>query len=240
MCTGFIRRGKDVLFGFNMDLPDGLWDFGVYPKKDMFYIGIRVKGRIIRTHGVNVQGQFANMPYMNAMERGKYQRGKGYRRLDLLVNDYISGKRDYQDIANAVRTHQIVNVPNCSMHTLFGDAQGHMLLVEPGFAPKEQTGDYAVISNFPILEKPENLVPEQFGWYGMDRYRTAEEMLRRADDSFGLTEGMKILEAVSQTQYAPTRVSFVYSVNTRTVRYALERNFAEAKEYRLQQIPVCR
>ena len=233
MCTGFIKKGKDITFGFNVDLPDGLWDFKIYPKKDMFYVGIKVKGKIYKVHGVNSQGQFANMPYMNAMECGKYRRGKDCQRLDLLVNDYISGKRDFQDIERTVTAYNIVNVPECSMHTLFGDAKGHMLLVEPGFKAVQLSGDYAVISNFPILEKPENLMPEKFGWYGMDRYQTTEEMLRQADDSFGLAEGMKVLEAVSQTQYAPTRVSFVYSVNTNTVRYAMDRNFAEAQEYRL-------
>ncbi len=119
------------------------------------------------------------------------------------------------------------------MHTLFGDSRDHMLLVEPGFEPVELTGDYAVISNFPVLEKPENLLPEKSGWYGIDRYHTAEKFPFQADDSFGLAEGMKVLESVSQAQYARTRVSFVYSATTNTVRYALERNFAEAKEYQL-------
>ena len=233
MCTGFIKKGKDVIFGFNMDLPDGLWEFKVYPKKDMFYVGIRAKGRIYKTHGVNGRGQFANMPYMNAPERGQYQRGKTYRRLDLLVDDYISGKRDYADILNTVRTHRIVNAPDCSMHTLFGDAEGHMLLVEPGFPAEERSGDHAVISNYPILGRPEDLVPEKKGWYGMDRYRTAEELLRQADDSFGLDQGMKVLESVSQSRNAPTRVSFVYSVNTHILRYALERDYTNAKEYQL-------
>lgn len=234
MCTGFIRKGKDIIFGFNMDLPDGLWDFQVYPKKDMFYVGIRVGRKIYKVHGVNALGQFGNMPYMNDMERGKYRRGKEYRRLDLLVHNYIGGKLDYRSLLEEAGTHRIVNLPDCSMHTLFGDAQGHMLLAEPGFAAKELTGDYAVISNFPIQEKPEDLVPEKYGWYGMDRYRTAEEILRQAGGSFGLAEGMKVLEAVSQVQYAPTRVSFVYSVNTHMLRYALERDFAGAKEYRLR------
>ncbi len=63
MCTGFIKRGRDIFFGFNMDLSDGLWDFQVYPKKDMFYVGIKVNGKVYKTHGVNSSGQFANMPY---------------------------------------------------------------------------------------------------------------------------------------------------------------------------------
>jgi len=235
MCTGFIKKGKDTVFGFNMDLPDGIWDFKIYPKKDMFYVGIKVNGKVYKTHGVNVKGQFANLPYMNAPECGQFRRGRKYYRLDLLVNNYISGKTDYQDVRNITETKMIVNLPECSMHALFGDSSGHMLLVEPGFKARELNGNYAVISNFPISVKPEDLVPEKYGWYGMDRYQKAEEILAKADDSFSLTEGMNVLEAVSQTRYAPTRVSFVYSVNTHTIRYALERNYTEAKEYQLSQ-----
>lgn len=233
MCTGFIKRGGDVIFGFNMDLSDGLWDFSVFPKKDAFYVGIRVNGKTYRTHGVNAGGQFANLPYMNAPERGACRRGRGYRRLDLLVNGYISGKLAYPELRAIAGTKKLVNAPGCSMHSLFGDAEGHMLLAEPGFDAVELTGDHAVISNFPILERPENLLPENEGWYGRDRWRTAEEMLAGADASFGLSEGMEVLEAVSRTQPAPTRVSFVYSVKTHTVRYALDRRFADVKEYKL-------
>ena len=233
MCTGFIKKGRDIVFGFNMDLPDGLWDFRVCPKKDMFYVGIRVNGKLCKIHGVNAKGQFADMPYMNAPECGKYRRGREYRRLDLLVNDYIAGKLDYQDLRRITETKRIVNVPACSMHTLFGDGEGHMLLVEPGFQAVELTGDHSVISNFPILDRPENRDPAYAAWYGEDRYRTAEELLARSDEAFGLPEAMRVLEAVSQSQNAPTRVSFVYSVRTRTLRYALERNFKDAKEYRL-------
>ena len=77
MCTGFIKKGKDIVFGFNMDLPDGLWDFQVYPEKDVFYVGMKVNGRVWRSHGVNARGNFANMPYMNAPERGKIPEGRG-------------------------------------------------------------------------------------------------------------------------------------------------------------------
>lgn len=233
MCTGFIKKGKDVVFGFNMDLPEGLWDFKVYPRKDLFFIGMKVKGRVWKTHGVNAKGQFANMPYMNAPERGQYRRGRDVQRLDLLVNDYLAGRLDY-DAARAITgAKQIVNVPMCSMHSLFGDAEGRMLLVEPGFSALELTGDYAVISNFPLQEALEKLDPKLEGWYGRDRQRKAEELLAQADEAFDLQQAMEVLQAVSQTQNAPTRVSFAYSVNSRSLRYALERDFAHAIEYQL-------
>ncbi len=39
MCTGFVRRGKDVICGFNMDINAGAIDYGVYTEPDKFYIG---------------------------------------------------------------------------------------------------------------------------------------------------------------------------------------------------------
>ena len=41
MCTGFVRRGKDVICGFNMDINIGAFDYDVYAEPDKFYIGIK-------------------------------------------------------------------------------------------------------------------------------------------------------------------------------------------------------
>ena len=235
MCTGFIKKGKDIIYGFNMDMPDGLWDFKIYPEKDKFYIGIKYKGRVYKTHGVNANGQFGNMPYMNALDHGKYRRGKDFHRLDLLVNDYISGKINFNTIEDLCNESTIVNVPNCSMHSLFGDNKGNILLVEPGFNALKRLGNYAVISNFPILMDPESLDPKMMGWYGIDRYNKAEEMLKKSSDSFNLDDAMKVLESVSQDDIAPTKVSFVYSVNTNTVRYVINRDFKHINEYQLKK-----
>jgi hypothetical protein len=233
MCTGFIKKGKDIVFGFNMDLPDGLWDFQVYPEEHSFFVGMKVDGWVWKTHGVNALGNFANLPYMNAPERGQYQSGSEYQRLDLLVDGYLAGELDYAAVRRITEAKQIVNVPQCSMHSLFGDAEGRMLLVEPGFSALDLQGDFSVISNFPLQEDPKNLDPKLEGWYGRDRQRKAEELLATAGEAFDLQQAMEVLEAVSLTRNAPTRVSFAYSVNTRRLRYALERSFADAKEYQL-------
>ena len=153
---------------------------------------------------------------------------------DPYVLDFLNLK-DYPALRRVTEEKQLVNAPGCSMHALIGDAEGHMLLAEPGLGARELQGDHAVISNFPIRMDASKRNPAFEAWYGLDRYQKAEELLAEADGSFGLAEGMRILEAVSLSEGAPTRVSFVYSVKTHTVRYALERNFAEAKEYRLRE-----
>ncbi|MBQ7455477.1 MAG: hypothetical protein IJS53_03440 [Clostridia bacterium] len=220
MCTGFIYKGNDVIFGYNFDLTDGAWDFGVYPRKDMFFVGIKVNGRLYKTHGVNGNGQFGCLPYMNAPEYGAYRRGG--RRLDLLVNDYIGGKLDYDDALAAIQARPLVNAPGANLHALFGDAQGRMLLAEPGLGWREMREKYAAVTNFPLLLPSEKLNPALGGWYGVERRQTVCGLLEQAGENMGLEEAMEILRAARLTDGAPTRVSFAYSMRERAVLYALK------------------
>ena len=38
MCTAFAIRGRDVICGFNLDLPDGAWTWKVHAEPDSFYV----------------------------------------------------------------------------------------------------------------------------------------------------------------------------------------------------------
>ena len=44
MCTAFVRKGKDVIVGFNMDINMGAVDYDVYVEPDQFYVGVRPAG----------------------------------------------------------------------------------------------------------------------------------------------------------------------------------------------------
>ena len=216
---GFIHRGDDIIYGFNFDIPDGMWDYKVYKERGAFYVGIKAGGRLYRVHGVTASGNFANLPYMNAPECGEYRRGKEFCRLDLLVDGYLRQKIDYDGVLETVKRRSVVNSPGCSMHSLFGDARGNMLLVEPGLGYREIKDKYALVCNFPIMQDKDSLHPELECWYGFDRYERAKEILDSSGGSFTLEDGMRVLGAAWQTEGAPTRVSFVYSVGTKTVVY---------------------
>lgn len=228
MCTGFVFRGSDIVSGFNMDLADGAWEYKVYAKPDMFFIGIKAGSTVYKTHGVNSRGSFAVLPYMNAPERGVYSRGRDVKRIDLLVNDCIAGKLSLTDIKRICAENRIVNVPNLSMHSLLADGDGNALLVEAGLGCYEPTGRFAAISNFPLLEKTADLSAP---WYGKDRYDTACAMLQDAGDAFSVNDALKLLAAVKQEGEWPTRVSFVYSRNENAVYYALDRDFSAIKRH---------
>ena len=42
MCTAFAIRGRDVICGFNLDLPDGAWTWKVHAEPDSFYVTMTV------------------------------------------------------------------------------------------------------------------------------------------------------------------------------------------------------
>lgn len=39
MCTAFIHKGADVIFGFNMDINEGAFPYDVYATEDWFGVG---------------------------------------------------------------------------------------------------------------------------------------------------------------------------------------------------------
>ena len=42
MFTAFAIRGRDVICGFNLDLPDGAWTWKVHAEPDSFYVTMTV------------------------------------------------------------------------------------------------------------------------------------------------------------------------------------------------------
>lgn len=228
MCTGFVKKGRDVIAGYNLDMGLGVWDYGMYIRKNMFYIGIKVGKTVYKTHGVNKNGNFANLPYMNGTPETALHRGAGYKRIDLLVNDFIAGKTSYNDILRDVRSKTIVNLPSLSMHSLISDASGHMLLVEPGSGYREIADSYAAVSNFPVISLPKNF---SLPWYGRERYNTCEEILKNSGEDFSAADGIELLRKCVQTGEWATRVSFVYSRNENAVYYTYNGDFAHVMKH---------
>ena len=72
---------------------------------------------------------------------------------------------------------------------------------------------------------PGDLTPEKFGYYGVDRYETALNMIGKAGEGFTTEDALAVLDAVKQVQWAPTQVSFVYSQNENRVYYTLQHDF---------------
>lgn len=230
MCTAFIKKGNDILYGYNLDVDPAVWNYRVVKRKGLFSIGIKVGSTLYLTHGVNSLGNFGNLPYMNGPVSEKAVRPKGYHRLDLLNDRYIKGTYSYDAVHEIVTTCPVVNIANASMHSLIGDAKGHMLLVEPGFGWKELEGDFAVVTNFPVLTELKDYSNPFFGY---ERYCKTVQMLSETGSDFGVSDALAVLRLACQGGQWGTRVSFVYSQNENAVYFVMDRDFGNVQRWQL-------
>ena len=56
-----------------------------------------------------------------------------------------------------------VDIPDLAMHSLLADREGRIMLLEPGNGYSIIQGEYAVLSNFPMLELPGDFRDENAG-----------------------------------------------------------------------------
>ena len=229
MCTAFAFKGNDILYGYNLDVDPTVWDWRLVKKKDVFTVAIRVGSTTYYTHGVRSGGAFADLPYMNGEENGGFGTGRGQHRIDLLVDRYLRGKYSDPDVREIVKTREITNPRGGSMHSLFGNAAGDFLLVEPGYGAREIGDNHAVVTNFPILtELPDYSNP----FYGKDRRDIAESVLAAAGADFSAGDGMELLREVCQSGQWGTRLSFVYSQNENAVLYCTDGDFERIEKWK--------
>ena len=193
---------------------------------------------ILRLHGVNRNGNFGNQLNNMRFPKAPFEVGSDCVPLYYLVDTFIRGKHTMQEIEAYARTRKIVNlpkgsvdIPDMGMHSLLSDAEGHIMVVEPGNGYAVLSERYAAMSNFAVMELPEDFTPENFGYYGKDRYDTALSILRNSGDDFSVQDGLRLLDAVKQTGEWGTRISFVYSGNEKAVYYALEHDFSNIRKH---------
>ena len=238
MCTGFVRKGKDVIVGFNMDINVEAFDYEIVANKEQFYVEIKneLVGSV-KAQGINHLGKLNNMNFTKA----PFRLGEGVVPLYEIVDDYISGKISYNDILKIVSEKEIVNMPGqainipcVAMHSLIADRQGHIMILEPGNGYSVIQEKYAALSNFTFLESPADLIPENYGYYGKDRYDKAMEILRESGEDFSAGDGLALLNAVKQTGNWATRVSFVYSNNENAVYYVIENDFDHVMRHQFE------
>ena len=259
MCTAFVHRGTDVIYGFNMDINAEAFTWEVAAEKDAFFVAIKAdesarnaalsQGDIpqgyadytenrLRTHGVTSKGVLAvqlncvggrSAPFLVSPDAYPL-----YGMVDHLLSDRMT-VREAEEIATSKRLVNMpsgsVDLPEIAMHALIADAEGRTLLMEPGSGWARFSGRYAVVSNFPLLVLPRDLNDERAGYYGLDRYETINRALWEADAGFCVQNALELLKAVSQTGRWATRVSFVWSKNENAVYYALEHDFDHVRRH---------
>lgn len=259
MCTAFVRNGNDYICGFNMDINAGTLDWKLFMDGDVFAVTLSMEKDLsaimpegcvvpaeytdcengfLRLHGVNRNGHFANQLNNLRFSKAPFEIGEDCVPLYYLVDSFIRGKNTLQDVERYARTKKVVNlpagavgIPDLGMHSLMSDSEGRILVVEPGNGFSCLSDKYAVMSNFAVMELPGDFTPENFGYYGKDRYDTALSILRSSGDDFSVQDGLDLLNAVKQTGKWGTRVSFVYSRNENAVYYAIEHDFSHIRKH---------
>lgn len=235
MCTAIAYRGNDLLYGFNLDIDPAVWQYSIHKTKSVFAVGITVGRTTYYVHGVNRNGQFGNVPYMNG-EPFTPPRGVRRERIDLMNDRYIRGKYAFEDIEQIFRTKAVVNIPAASMHSLIGSGAGDFLIVEPGYGYRKVEENFAVLTNFPTLT---TLSDDANPFYGKDRYEKARSVLSKADADFSAEDALELLSETTQDGQWATRVSFVYSRNRNAVSYFCNGDSAHIETHAFESCSDC-
>ena len=252
MCTAFVYQGADLIYGFNMDINADAFPWEIVAGEDAFYVALRpaadgnalssfgalppgyadYTGGVLRLQGVTAKGVLAVQLNNMGCKGAPFEIREDAYPLYGAVDHLLSGRMTVREAEAIAARKRLVNmptgtlaIPDLAMHSLIADADGHMLLLEPGCGSARFCGRYAVVSNFPLLVLPKDFSDERAGFYGLDRYETVSRTLSEADDGFGVQDGLKLLHAVRQTGRWATRVSFVWSKKENAVYYAVENDF---------------
>lgn len=229
MCTRFVYHGQDVITGFNFDIDLSVWKHKVRIEKDRFYIGIlRPDGIYHSYHGVNRNGNVGTLLYVQENPDGVYQAGENCITIAALTEQFIQGQLSFDDVLEIAKTKKITYAPDASMQALLSDAQGRVLILEPGIGYRQEQKRYSLITNYSLI-KPEST--EKFIVPDDDRYERALEFLSRCQSHFSISDAQDLLQVTCQEGKWATRVSFLYSVKEQAVYYTENNNFKEFKKF---------
>ena len=152
-----VIAGKDAFYvamdaagpGGQNDLPPGYADYA---------------GSRLRLHGVTAKGVFAAQLNSMGCEGASFEVRADAYPLYGIVDNLLSGRMAVPKAEKIAQTKKLVNmpsgpvgIPEFAMHSLIADAEGRVLLLEPGNGYARLGSRYAVLSNFPMLVLPTDL-----------------------------------------------------------------------------------
>ena len=230
MCTRFVYNGDDIISGFNFEIDLTVWNHKIIMEEDKFYIGIKgPDGRYHSYHGVNQNGNVGTLLYVHGNPHGIYQEGSDFLTIADLTEQYIQGLLTFDEARILVKSKKIVYAPDATMQAMLSDAQGRVLIIEPGIGSREEKSTFSLITNASLLN-PEStrsfLIP------GDHRYDDAKNALNRFDQTFSASNALKVLCLVKQDEPWATRVSFVYSQKEKNVYYVENNDFDRVLQHK--------
>ena len=231
MCTSFVDRRKEVLVAMNFD-NNGM-QFEVNTKNPKQFIIYVKAGKInAPSFGINYDGTFINSLMVDSNGKGLYKRqNKNVMHTSKLVKDILDESISPKDLDGLLKSIEIVNMPDFSVHCMISDKTGNVWVVEPGrgnIHNKAKESKYFVMTNFSLCDYETNGKPIGAG---IDRYNSAMKLLEKIDN-INVEKAFKILESVQQNGNEwKTDFSFVYSQKEKTVYYCFDRKFNDILKY---------
>lgn len=225
MCTSIIVNKKKTIIGWNLDLLD--MEYRVREDEKGVYIEIydQIEGWL-PLFGANSRGDFVGMPTCWPYDQRSDPNGDEYNVIMLDI-DLLLGKKDLQEIRQIAEKEKIASLPGITYMSALSDRNGNVLYIVPGQgALYYERPSYKVMTNFSPFKGDSETHP----WMGLDRYNTAEAMLKEADEDFGVDECFNILKAVAQ-EVCPTVVSMVYDIDDKTVYWCKQRKWDEINRH---------
>ena len=220
MCTSLIHNGKKTIVGWNLDILD--MKYKIMEEENGVYIAIfDEKEGWMPLFGANKNGSFVGMPTCWPYDAKSDPVSEKDENIIMLDIDMLLGKKSFEQIKEIVAHNRITSVPGLTFQAQLSDREGNVLQIIPGqgYFYKEKP-KFSVMTNFSPIKGDSEFHP----WMGLDRYRTATEMLKKADENFDVKDCFAILKENTQT-VCPTVVSMVYDVTENKVYWCEAQDF---------------
>ena len=227
MCTSFVINKGKTLVGWNLDILDMI--HRVRATDDGVYIDIYDKKEgWLPLFGANSRGDFVGMPTCHPYDERSNPKADAPISMMLDI-DLLLQKKTFEEIKSIAESSMFYSIPGVTFMSALSNAKGNVLHIIPGQGYKYyEKPEFVVLTNF----SPFKGESEKHPWMGVDRYRTAEEMLSKATETFNVQDCFDILKACSQIVY-PTVVSMVFDATERKVYWCENRQWdrIEMKEF---------
>ncbi len=227
MCTSFVINKGKTLVGWNLDILDMI--HRVRASDEGVYIEIYdEKEGWLPLFGANSRGDFVGMPTCHPYDERSNPKADAPISMMLDI-DLLLQKKTFEEIKSIAESSMVYSIPGVTFMSALSNAKGNVLHIIPGQGYKYyEKPEFVVLTNF----SPFKGESEKHPWMGVDRYRTAEEMLSKSTETFNVRDCFDILKACSQI-FCPTFVSMVFDATERKVYWCENRQWdrIEMKEF---------
>ncbi len=219
MCTSIISNRNKTIVGWNLDILN--MEHRVTKSAMGVFIEINdAKEGWLPLFGANNRGDFVGMPTCWPFDERSdpSENGENIIMLDI---DLLTEKKTFHEIKTIAEAETVYSVPGVTFMSSLSDKNGNVLHIVPGQGCRYYEKPlYKVLTNF----SPFKGDSEKHPWMGLDRYNTAEEMLKQSSNDFDVVDCFDILKKVSQ-EVCPTVVSMVFDVTEMKIYWCENRQW---------------